>query len=556
MRGILKIGFLFILLAVLNSCGVSKSINHQPIVEKYNQTTPKINRNSDTFFTYKSNFLVQNEYDLWELKVSGDPLQIGLITGALTQPLLHYQEEVFFEKVEQLVPSKFKQILLRSFLKWYNRKLYLHVPEEYKTEIYGLSRYAGNKYNFIAPPYLRMLYLHAAHDIGHAMQDLALVGCTSIAVWGENSEDGKLLIGRNFDFYAGDDFAKNKIIAFVEPEKGYPFMSVTWAGMIGVVSGMNNQGLTVTMNAGKSETPLVAKTPVSILAREILQYAKNIEEAISIAKKREVFVSESIMIGSAQDQKAVLIEVSPDNFGAYDVNNQTHLICSNHFQSEAYKDDERNLQHIEESHSKYRFDRVEELLEEKQQLNPDKIAKLLRNREGLNNRKIGYGNEKALNQLLAHHAVIFKPEEKMVWVSSNPYQLGAFVAYDLDEIFKKINFSDTTLAKKSKTIPKDPFVNTIEFKNYEEFRVYDKKINKALGEKDNLSVNFIVKYQSLNPDYWVVYYKVGQYYQQNKWYKAAAKQYEKALSKEVTTLIDIREVEKQLQKVERKIKKE
>ncbi|WP_339612121.1 C45 family peptidase, partial [uncultured Planktosalinus sp.] len=448
----LKIGLLFLLLLMLNSCGISKSINHQPQIKGFDESKPRIDTVSNTFFTYKSNFLHKNNYDLWELKVSGDPLQIGLITGALTQPLLEYQEQAFFNKVEELVPSKLKQNLLRGFLKWYNRKLYLHVPEEYKTEIYGLSHYAGNTYNFIAPPYLRLLYLHAAHDIGHAMQDLALVGCTSIAVWGNNSEDGQLLIGRNFDFYAGDDFAKNKIIAFVEPENGYPFMSVTWAGMIGVVSGMNNQGLTVTMNAGKSEIPLVAKTPVSILAREILQYAKNIDEAISIAKNREVFVSESIMIGSAEDQKAILIEISPDNFGIYQANNQTQLICSNHFQSDTFKDDERNLKHIEESHSQYRFERVEEIMENQKQLNPTKTALLLRNRNGHNNRKIGYGNEKALNQLLAHHAVIFKPEEKLAWVSSNPYQLGAFVAYDLDEIFKETDLATTSLALKSKTI--------------------------------------------------------------------------------------------------------
>jgi len=261
------------LVLVLGSCGVAKSLRDRPDVSKYVSEIPDRITVSDSVFTLGNDFLRKNKQGQWELLVGGDPLEIGLKTGSLTRELFNYQEKVFVDKIRELVPSEGKQKLLKKFLAWYNRKMYLNIDEKFKAEIYGISQYASTNFDEIAEAYPRVLYFHGAHDIGHALQDLALVGCSSFAAWGEQTEDGKLLIGRNFDFYAGDDFAKNKIIAFVKPDQGHNFMSVTWGGFIGVLSGMNDQGLTVTINAGKSSIPLVAKTPISIVTREILQYA-------------------------------------------------------------------------------------------------------------------------------------------------------------------------------------------------------------------------------------------------------------------------------------------
>ena len=553
---IAQIKFLLLgsIIFMISSCGTSKSLHHKPILEGYNNSISNRIVHSDSLITLDNNILRLSKYGHWQLLVKGDPLERGLITGSLTQELLQYQEKVFLDKVGDIVPSKFKQRLLRGFLKWFNRKLYLNIKEEYKTEIYGLTRYASNEFDYLAPPYLRSLYLHGAHDIGHALQDLALVGCSSFAAWNSKTPDGKLVIGRNFDFYAGDDFAKNKIISFVKPNSGIPFMTVTWGGMIGAASAMNVNGLTVTLNAGKSDMPLIAKTPISLLAREIIQYASTIKEAIAIAKKSSVFVSESIMIGSAVDNKAILIEISPKNFGVYDVDNTNQLICSNHFQSDAYSDDKNNSKHILESHSKYRFDKMTELFDENNTITPNKAVEILREKKGLGNKSIGYGNEKSLNQLLAHHGVVFKPSERQVWVSASPYQLGAFVAYDLDDVFSDSFSTTSSFEKEELVIAEDHFLYSQEYKNYEAYRVFDRKMDLVLNnKKQEIYQEELTNYIHLNPDLWIPYYKVGKYYYQLKYYAKALPYFEMALQKEITTESDKEAVNKHLKKCKNKI---
>ena len=261
------------------------------------------------------------------------------------------------------------------------------------------------------------------------------------------------------------------------------------------------------------------------------------------------------MVGSANDKNAVIIEVSPDNFGVYRVENSSKVFCTNHFQSEAYRDDKRNQKHIVESHSEYRYEKLQELLQENKKLNPEKMASILRDKSGLKDEKIGYGNEKAINQLLAHHAVIFSPQKRLVWVSSNPYQLGEFVCYDLNEIFSDKRLRSGEFSKSNLNIAKDPFVNSQEFENYEEFKFAHSEIQNAIDSDSMiLTDDFIPHYQSLNPDFWLVYYQSGKYYFKQKEYSKAKTEVEKALTKEITTLPDKENVEKYLKKTLRKLK--
>ena len=421
----------------------------------------------DSLRQYKSNLLRHSDSGLWELKVSGDAFERGEAIGALSSDLLYYQEKVFVDQIREMIPSDSYLKFLRFFIVLFNRNLGKNVPEEFRDEIYGISLSCTHEYDFIGTPYERQLNYHSAHDLGHAMQDYMLVGCSSFAGWGEYSADSSLIIGRNFDFYMGDKFARNKLVSFYQPEQGYKFASVGWPGMIGVLSGMNETGLTVTINAAKSAMPTASATPISILTREILQYASTIEEAYTIAQKRHTFVSESILIGSARDGKAAIIEKSPEKTALFTSANDL-IICTNHFQSDAFSDDERNIENISTSDSPYRFARLQELISEDKPINPLKAASILRNRKGLKNADLEMGSEFAINQLIAHHSVIFQPEKRMMYVSTYPWQCGKYMAYDLQKIFSDSVDFHHEIATEALTIPEDTIIYQKEFRQFME----------------------------------------------------------------------------------------
>lgn len=439
---------------------------------------------------------------LYEMRVCGGPFERGEAIGKLGEDLLYQQEKAFADKLFEMVPSSRYRAFLHYFITIFNRRMGASVPLEYRQEIKAMSASCTHEFDEFGSPYERQMQYHSAHDIGHVMQDYMLVGCTSFAVWGRESADSSLLMARNFDFYMGEEFAKNKLVLFEKPDSGYAYVSVTWPGMLGVVSGMNMQGLAVTINASKLEVPSSSATPISILVKSILQYASNIEEAETIAASFKTFVCESILVGSANDGRAVIIEKTPSAMGIYSLDGDyassrmtaassanmvssldgasssvrqgvaspsaadgsphgcgsgtgrladsssgnsaassggasavTRIICTNHYQSDRFRDDPVNVENIRVSDSGYRYKRVQQLLDSLGSIDYLKAAAVLRDIRGVDGEDVGYCNDLSINQMLAMHSVIFKPAEKKIWVSTSPWQFGKFVCFDLDEVF-------------------------------------------------------------------------------------------------------------------------
>jgi len=492
-------------------------------------------------YTIGNNWFRKSNSGLYEMYVEGAPFERGVVYGKLSAELVKRQEDIFVDQIRKMIPSPSYLHFLRYFVGWFNRHLAANIAEENKEEIYGISFSASDQYDFIGSNYERILNYHAAHDIGHALQNMMLVGCTSFATWNDRSADSSLIIGRNFDFYMGDKFAEDKIVAFYHPDKGYRFMMVTWAGFTGVASGMNEKGLTVTINADKSDIPTGSATPVSLVAREILQYASNIQEAWAIAQRRKMFVSESFLIGSAADNRAAVIEKTPEGMDMYDPK-QNFITCANHFQGDSLSKLASNQEQMKQSASPYRFQRLSELLAQNGPNTVQKTVEILRDRKGLQNRNIGMGNEKALNQLIAHHAVVFEPQQQLVWVSTSPWQLGKFVAYDLKKIFGMHGLQQNKEVYDSAlTIAADPFLLSNDYRSFVTFR----NLKARIMEGKEVNVQELI---ASNPEFYHTYVLAGDYAFKRKHYQEAKQYYKTALTKEIATKQEEAHIRKQLEK--------
>ena len=457
---------------------------------------------------FNDSWLRKKEDGLYEMYITGSDFERGVAIGKLSEDLIAFQEKAFIEGIEAMVPSSSYLNILKYFVAWKNRLLPKYIPEEYQREIYGMSLFASDEYDFVGPKFQRKLYYHAAHDIGHTVQNMGLIGCSAFSVNGNASADGKMLVGRNFDFYVGDAFAKNKVLLFMNPDEGIPFASYSWPGFIGVVSGINKEGITVSLNAGPPALPSKSKVPVSILAREILQYATNLEEAINIAASKDIFVSESFLIASAKDNKSIIIEKTPESMSIVPIE-QARLVLTNHFQSDDLKDLEMNLAFKEVSSTNQRSDRMNRLLDFYEPLDLNEAVSILRDWKDDEESQSGVGNEISINQMIAHHSIIFKPQKNKFWISTGLNPMDRFLHYDLDDIFVS---SQSIQNSDSLTIAPSPWLDSKEKENYLSYKKMYRLLEKNIAHKNEIAKGDFERLIALNPNHYKAYLLAGAYY--------------------------------------------
>lgn len=402
---------------------------------------------------------MSRERGLLELHLAGEPFVLGYSHGRLGTPYLVQIEDYLFGEMRRYVPSSLALSAIKTGVMLKQRNLLDAVPVPLRFELAGLAEAQPDGQGDFLPPFQRVVFYHALHDITQTIEHSPLLGCTAVAASGSATTDGHLYIGRNFDFEGPPMFDSDKAILFFRPQDKLAFASVAWTGMAGVVTGLNEAGIYVSVNALRTDDKSDHGIPVELLLRDVLERAHSLDEAIAVAKEHAVLVPDLYLFADGKTGESAVIERSPTRFEV--IRNHDVIAVANHARSSPFAGDQANERLRTYLTSGARQARADELLARyRGSLDANGVLQILRDKKGVGDKELGLGNRNALDAIIATHSVVVDATDRVIWVAKGPHALGEYVGFDLrKELGDKSRVDPASLAE-------DPVLHSADYRNH------------------------------------------------------------------------------------------
>jgi isopenicillin-N N-acyltransferase like protein len=396
-----------------------------------------------------------------EVGLRGSPAQIGFEHARLLYPEMVQNEGILLGRFQQQVSNTVFRHLLLDLAEL----RYAHVDRGMslarRTEIAAGARgFQPDPYAEIFPTYQRFVYLNALYDMALSFEHSPLIGCTTITFGDDEIDGGGGILARAFDFEVDEVFDDHKAVFFVREDGQIPFASVAWPGLVGVVSGMNMDGVAVVVHGARGGTPQAEGEPVVHALRRVLSTAHSTDDALRALAEQPAMVSHIVIIND-ENGHAVAVERVPGkpNF-VRDL--APKAVTTNHFEGPS-AEDPKNLTVRKKTSTLPRRARGDELLARlPNHLSPEDAVRdavsLLRDRLGPGDTQLALGDRSAINALIATHGVVMDTKRRILWVSESPHLLGRFVAFDLKRALAADY--DPADAPELDTISEDPLLTS------------------------------------------------------------------------------------------------
>lgn len=240
--------------------------------------------------------LLEHHQELRVVHLSGSPYDIGYQHGSLLR------EEVrgCVAQILGYIRGYLKIPWLGSWLAtaWLGKAwqdAYSFVADDYLEELRGLSDSSG-------VPLRELSLFHAIPDRTYA--------CANFAAWKDLTADGRLIHLRNLDWNFKVGIQEFATVFVVRPEGKRAFVNIGWAGFIGVLSGVNEDQISIGQIGAETTDVTTHGEPMAFLMRRVLEEASDLDEASQIILNARRMAGINYVIADAHARTGLAIETT------------------------------------------------------------------------------------------------------------------------------------------------------------------------------------------------------------------------------------------------------
>jgi hypothetical protein len=268
--------------------------------------------------------MVRPSAELAIIHLSGDEITMGRQHGALTRELGGWEDNLsFYADMPRHIlgggrRDRGRQLLVRALapllavgLERLERARPASLRARTDAFLKALGRAPAERRNvFVLDLAQNAIGVLGRWGLVHQAAALAPPGaCSSFALWGEASEDGRLLHARNFDLLGIGIWERAPTVVFCTPTRGlrYGFVSTRGADVPGVTA-FNEAGLTLSAHTRFHREVTFDGLGVVDLGHMIASRATSLADAVAIAIEQRIASSWGIVVSSAHERRAIVIE--------------------------------------------------------------------------------------------------------------------------------------------------------------------------------------------------------------------------------------------------------
>ncbi|MEZ4749120.1 MAG: C45 family peptidase [Bdellovibrionota bacterium] len=277
--------------------------------------------------------------------------------------------------------------------------------------------------------------------------------CSDFAVWGDYTEDGELIIGRNMDFGLNGYYDRYPTVIYFDSTEDdiQKYMAIISAGVHNAgFQAINESGIFVGVHTIPTTETNMEGVPAFLLASEVIRHAKTFDEAADIFKLYHVPSGYAYTLVSTREKKAAAVELSGAHTFVRMSSGGKHIQTNQYLSPEMEK---KNLyiNHSVDEDSIGRYKRIEAMLESQKPLaGPKEAMQVLGDKVDVfsaNGTARSIGNTVAVHTSIT--SLVYLPAQGKVFVANGmaPTSQSTFVEFPSIEEFSVESFPTSAYEK-------------------------------------------------------------------------------------------------------------